>query len=285
MRCAPGIPAECAAAEAFEAGASGAEERESEVGADSIELWFYAPEPAAAAVRDALLRLATSGGAALALLGSELAPDEDWSVRWREGLGVVRISGRLAVRPSFVADDGRGGAGLVIEPGQAFGTGGHASTRLALELLDGLAAPQLEGARVLDAGTGSGVLALAALALGARSAVGFDLDPIAVREARENARRNALGARLGLFAGPLAALRAPPFDLVLANLLRTELLPILDGLAAALRPGGRAVLSGLLASERAALAAPLERAGLTVETAVEAHDPSGDVWLGLVTCR
>jgi ribosomal protein L11 methyltransferase len=284
VRAAAAEAAERAAAEAFDAGASGIEERELEEGAARIELLVYAPEPAAQAVLAALERIAR-GGAALEVLGREPAPDEDWSVRWREGLAVVRISPRLAVRPPFVPDDSQGAAALVIDPGQAFGTGGHASTRLALTLLDGLAGAALHGARVLDVGTGSGVLALAALRLGAESAVGFDLDPVAVREARANAAANGLAARARLFAGPIAALRAPAFDLVLANLLRRELLPILEPLAGALRPGGLAVIAGLLASEREPTARALAEAGLSVESALEEGDPAGDVWLGLVTRR
>jgi ribosomal protein L11 methyltransferase len=250
----------------------------------ATELWIYAPAPAAAGVWSALEAAARAARGALRLLAREPVDHADWSTRWREGLGVVRISARLAVRPPFVADE-PGPPALVIEPGQAFGTGGHASTRLALALLDALEREGLEGARVLDAGTGSGVLALAALRLGAASALGFDLDPVAVREARANAERNGLAQQLRLFAGPIAALRATGFDLVLANLLRTELVPILPALGAALRPRGRAVLSGLLASERDAVAAALASHGLRIESACEGADPTGDVWLGLVTRR
>jgi ribosomal protein L11 methyltransferase len=283
LRAEAGEAAERAAAEAFDAGASGIEELALEEDAARIELQVYAPEPAAGAVLAALDRIARDG-AALEVLGREPAPDEDWSVRWREGLGVVRISPRLAVRPPFVPDDSQGTA-LVIDPGQAFGTGGHASTRLALTLLDGLADAALRGASVLDVGTGSGVLALSALRLGAESAVGFDLDAIAVSEARANAVANGVEGRVRLFAGPIAALRAPAFDLVLANLLRRELLPILAPLAGALRPGGVAVLAGLLESEREETTTALAEAGLPVESALEEADPAGDVWLGLVTRR
>jgi ribosomal protein L11 methyltransferase len=276
--------AERAAAEAFAAGASGIEERSGEGRPGGTELLVYAPAAAAAAVARGLARLADEApSGALRVSPAEPAPDEDWSVRWRAGLRIVRISPRLAVRPPFLPDEGEPPA-LVIDPGQAFGTGGHASTRLALAGLDALG-EMLRGARVLDAGTGSGVLALAALALGARSAVGFDLDPVAVREARSNAERNGFAARLRLFAGGIDALRAPPFDVVVANLLRSELLPILPGLASALRERGAAVFAGLLASEQAEVEAALARAGLSIERAQREEDPTGDLWLGLVTRR
>jgi ribosomal protein L11 methyltransferase len=274
--------AERAAAEAFEAGATGLEERDA---GGITELWIYAPAPAVPAVERALAALAHEAGEALHVAAAEPAPEEDWSVRWREGLGTVRISARLAVRPPFVAPDGDGRA-LVVDPGQAFGTGGHASTRLALGWIDALPDAALRGARVLDAGTGSGVLALAALQLGAESAVGFDLDPVAVREARSNAAANGLSHRARFFTGPVAALAAPPaprFDLVLANLLRSEVLPILPDLARRLRPGGHAVLSGLLVSELAEMTAALAREGLRVAGTREEHDAAGDSWLGLLT--
>jgi ribosomal protein L11 methyltransferase len=278
--------AERASAEAFDAGASGLEERGAGAGSDTVELWIYAPAASAAAVWEALgVAAAREDPRALERLERQEVADEDWSTRWREGLGIVRISARLAVRPPFVADDRAGAPALVVEPGQAFGTGGHASTRLALALLDGLGDESLRGARVLDVGTGSGVLALAALALGAASAVGFDLDPVAVREASANALRNETRPRLRLFAGPIQALRAAPFDLVLANLLRTELQPILPAVVAALRPGGRAVLSGLLASEADEMGVALAAAGLAVDERRDEADPSGERWLGLVTRR
>jgi ribosomal protein L11 methyltransferase len=273
--------AERAAAEAFAAGATGLEERDVE---GATELSIYAPAPAAGAVAEALAALARDAGSALRVLDAEPAPEIDWSVRWREGLRVVRISPRLAVRPPFVPEDA-GSPALVIDPGQAFGTGGHASTRLALELLDALPDAALRGARVLDAGTGSGVLALAALRLGAGRAVGFDLDATAVREARINAAANGLAARAQLFAGPIAALAACSFDLVLANLLRSEVLPILPDLAQRLRPGGHAILSGLLVAERTEMAAALARAGLAVAGSREERDTTGDEWLGLLTAR
>jgi ribosomal protein L11 methyltransferase len=276
--------AERAAAEAFDAGATGIEERDT---GGITELWIYAPATAAPAVERALAALARDIDEPFHVAAAEPAPDEDWSVRWREGLGTVRISARLAVRPPFVAPDGDGPT-LVVDPGQAFGTGGHASTRLALEWIDALPVHAIRGARVLDAGTGSGVLALAALQLGAASAVGFDLDPVAIREARSNAAANGLAARAQFFAGPVAALTAPAaplFDLVRANLLRSEVLPILPDLAARLRPGGHAVLSGLLVAEREEMAAALAREGLHIAGAREEHDVAGDSWLGLLTAR
>lgn len=278
--------AERVSADAFAAGASGLEERALEgVGGTASELWVYAPHARVAAVQAAVAALAALPAGAVRWLGTEPTPDEDWSRRWREGLGVVRISKRLSVRPPFVAAEGVGGASIVIDPGQAFGTGGHASTGLALTLLDALPDAAIRGARVLDAGTGSGVLLLSALALGAASGVGFDLDGVAVHEARRNAVSNGLSGRAHFFAGPIAAVEGARFGLGLANLLRTELLPVLRDLAIGIEPGGHLVLSGLLASERTEVEAALAAVGLAVCSSREVRDPSGDAWLGLLTRR
>jgi ribosomal protein L11 methyltransferase len=171
---------------------------------------------------------------------------------------------RAASRPFVVGrrlwiDPGEPGPGqppagriaLRIPASRAFGTGTHESTRLALLALEDEVRPDAD---VLDAGTGSGVLALAAAALGARRAVGFDTDLEAVFVARENARRHAFGARVGLFAGPVDA-AAGRFALVVANMLPEELVPLLPALAARLERGGRLILSGIPAERERAVAA------------------------------
>jgi ribosomal protein L11 methyltransferase len=134
-----------------------------------------------------------------------------------------------------------GRVALRLPASRAFGTGGHESTRLALRALE---EEVPEGADVLDAGTGSGILALAAAALGARRAVAFDRDAEAVFVARENARRHPFGARVHLFAGEVDA-AAGKYAIVVANMLPEELSPILPALASRVEPRGRLVLSGV----------------------------------------
>lgn len=299
--------AERAAAEAYEAGARGLEERTPEGGAAAegeaaergTRLLLYVPRRRAGAVRRALAPLEGEG---LRVAAPEAVVPEDWARSWRAGLGPVEISPRLVVRPSFAAaapaagcveERGAGGSReprerieLVIDPGQAFGTGGHASTRLALALLDAIPRRGLAGARVLDVGCGTGVLAIAACRLGAERAVAFDLDPLAAEATARNAARNGAGARVAAFAGPLGAL-APglDFDLLLANLLRSEMLPLLPALAARTRAGGRALFSGLLASEGPDVEARLAAAGLHVESRREATDAGGEAWVAFLTRR
>lgn len=272
--------AERAAAEAYAAGAAGLEEREDGGG---VTWLLYVPMASASAVREALAAL---DPAPLEIGPVEPAPDVDWSEQWKLGLGASVISPRLVVRPSFVAHAlAPGQLELVIDPGQAFGTGTHASTRLALEWIDALAPTLGAGARVLDVGTGSAVLALAAALLAPVRAIGFDLDPVAVFEARRNVTLAGCTDRVQLFAGELAALAGPPFDLVVANLLRSEVTPLLGGLAARTRPGGQAIFSGLLASETAMFTDALRAAGFSLVAAREFEDATGDCWAGLLTRR
>lgn len=261
------LEGELALADAFEAGAAGAEE------VDALTWQLYASDTAAPAVARAL-----AGHARGVRVATPLAvPDVDWSERWKQGLEVVVVSARLRVRPSFVAAPlPPGQAEVVVDPGQAFGTGGHASTRLALEWIDALLPGLPAGARVLDAGCGTGVLALAALRLGAARAVAFDLDPLAT----EAARRNAAGSGLDLFLGPIEALAATRFELVVANLLRTEMLPLLPQLAA--HSAGALVLSGLLAEEAPAVVEACAGLGLRHEAERERADASGERWTALL---
>ena len=128
-------------------------------------------------------------------------------------------------------------------PARAFGTGSHESTSLALELLEDA---DLRGRRVLDVGTGTGVLAFAALLFGAKSVVGFDVDPASPFHARDNSALNGLHPRL--FAGRLAAVRERPrFDLALVNVVPEQILPEMPGPRPPLAPGAEAILSGILA--------------------------------------
>ena len=230
----------------------------------------------------------------ITVAGSDVGPvmpieDQDWSQAWQQGLHAIEVGRRLLVRPSFVAAELRVGQHeLVIDPGQAFGTGGHASTLLALEWIEAASSGPAgfrADTRVLDVGTGTGILALAALRLGAGSAVGLDLDPEAAFAAHGCAERNGLTARLRLFIGPVEALCTEPFDWVFANLLKRELVPIAAQLAAFTRPGGRAILSGLLAVERDSVETLLGSLGFALQGIRTRQDGAGDQWISLLMAR
>jgi ribosomal protein L11 methyltransferase len=169
-------------------------------------------------------------------------PDEDWVAKSKAQFGPIRISARLWIVPSWHVPPEPDAINLMLDPGLAFGTGSHPSTRLCLQWLDRTIGG---GETVLDYGCGSGILAIAALKLGARHAVGVDIDPDAVAAARANARRNGVE---GEFLDGLA-----PFtftaDVVVANILANPLKVLAPLLASRIRRGGRLALSGILPNQ------------------------------------
>lgn len=279
VRAADAAIAERLSAEAWAAGAMGIEERAT---AGAVDLVIYAPSAAVAEVRAAVAEL----GVAEAIGAVADVPDTDWSEQWKEGLAVIEVSPRLRIRPSFIdAPATAGQSELVIDPGQAFGTGGHVSTRLVLEWLDEISDALPAHPQVLDVGTGTGVLALAAIELAGATAVAFDLDPLATAAALENAKINDLAGSLRIFTGSLEALREVGFDLVVANLLKNEMLPLARGMAGMTRPGGCLVLSGLLASDAAAVSRVFEAEGFVPASARTSADANGNVWVALLMRR
>jgi len=185
---------------------------------------------------------------------------EDWSTRWREGLGPRRL-GRLTIVPSWLpqASD-PDPLTVVLDPETAFGSGEHGSTRAALTLLSRLVQP---GNRVLDLGSGSGILTIAAIKLGAASAIGIEVDAEANEVACRNAARNEVALQVEFLegdAGILAPL-AGPADLLLSNILRTVNTTLLPVIARSLRPGGVAIFSGMEQDEAVQFRADLTTAG------------------------
>lgn len=194
---------------------------------------------------------------------AEPLADRDWNAAWAESVEPIRVGRRVVVRPSWKAAPLQpGDIELVLDPKQAFGSGHHATTRLLIERLEETVRG---GERVLDAGTGSGILAMAALRLGAASAVGLDHDPVAVECARDYAAANGFGQELELRVQPLDdTLPAARFDLILANLDRRTLLETASLLRRAAVPGARLLLSGLLAEDEAEVAGALALTGLAL---------------------
>ena len=172
--------------------------------------------------------------------------DQDWTRVWMEDFHPMRFGRRLWIYPWNVEppDDGSERALVRLDPGLAFGTGTHPTTALCLEWLD---AQELAGRSVLDYGCGSGVLALAALQLGAAHVTGIDNDPQALAASRDNAERNGVDARLSLLAPEDFA--DTPADVLVANILAGPLAELAPRFARCTRPGAPFALSGILAGQ------------------------------------
>jgi ribosomal protein L11 methyltransferase len=173
-------------------------------------------------------------------------PDDDWAAQSQASLQPVRV-GRLVIAPPWaVTPDGAPHDVIVIKPSMGFGTGHHATTQVCLALMQ---EAQLAGAAVLDVGTGSGVLAIAAVALGASHALAIDTDADAIDSARENVDLNGVADRLTLQLGDIADLDLNAFDLVIANLTGALLQRMAPKLAGMTGAGGRLIVSGILEDE------------------------------------
>jgi ribosomal protein L11 methyltransferase len=177
--------------------------------------------------------------------------DQDWERAWMDQYAPMRFGARTWIVPwnMEAPAESAGGAIVRLDPGLAFGSGTHPTTALCLAWLDGLDA--LAGSELLDVGCGSGILALAALKLGAARADGVDNDPQALAASRDNAERNGVGERLALYAPEDAPQRTYP--VVVANILAVALDALADSIAARVAPGGRLALSGILAGQEDAL--------------------------------
>lgn len=173
----------------------------------------------------------------------------DWSARWRESLAPFEVGRRWWIDPhpgsNHAPPDGR--LRLSVVPRAAFGSGTHESTQLVLMQLEEI---DCAGSSVLDVGTGSGVLAVAADRMGAGWVLGLDIDPIAAWEATRTAAAQSWVCRPSMLAGPMSCLGGAVFDLVLCNMIVTEFGPILPEIRRVLAPTGRVVLSGILECER-----------------------------------
>lgn len=191
--------------------------------------------------------------------------DEDWARRWKEGLAPRRVTHRLVIKPTWTEWAAASGETVLdIDPQMAFGTGEHATTRGCLRLLDESVRP---GDRVLDVGSGSGILAIAAVRLGAADVVAVEPDGDANLNARDNLARNGVESRVRIVeaaADPELLRSLGSFDLILANILSRVILPLLPALRDCLAPCGRLVVSGILEDEADGVAAAADQAGLSV---------------------
>jgi ribosomal protein L11 methyltransferase len=241
---------------------------------DGILHLFWPEDRWNAAALDDLKKVLAQMGAGDADLTIIAVPDQDWNANWAASLQPILLGRRVRIRQSWhAADPGFSGIELVIDPKRAFGTGYHATTQLVVEWLE---AHIRGGERVLDIGTGSSILAMTAIRLGAASALGLDSDPVAVECAQEYASVNGFGRDLELRVASFEDLDAGKFDVVVANLDIRTLPRLCEFLKRLMADGARACLSGLQEQDYEEVVAALDRAGLTVIDRFQRED-----WLSL----
>jgi ribosomal protein L11 methyltransferase len=187
--------------------------------------------------------------------------EEEWADAWKQFFRLNRVGRRLVVCPTWIDYSPEADEVLIrLDPGMAFGTGEHPTTRLCLESLETCLRPDQT---VLDLGTGSGILAIAAALMGAERVVAVDIDPVAVGIARENAAMNGVEGRVQVLEGSLEAAK-PPFDLILANISSAGIIQMAPELARALAPQGRLIASGIGDHLAGTCQAVLQNTGLRV---------------------
>jgi ribosomal protein L11 methyltransferase len=214
-----------------------------------------------------------------ARIETEPLADVDWSVAWRQSIRVQTV-GALIVAPPWLATGLDAARTILIDPGMAFGTGDHATTRGVIRLLQQVISA---GDRVADLGAGSAILSIAAAKRGAAYVAAIELDPDAIGNAEENVRRNGVGDRVTVIEGDAATLLplVAPVRVIMANIISSVLMELLPSFALVLPDDGRAILSGMLRSERPDLIREFSDAGWQVE----GEELEGDWWSATIARR
>jgi ribosomal protein L11 methyltransferase len=236
---------------------------------EPVTMHAYVPmdgseEEARQRVSEGLWHFSSIGAHFVGALETRPVNEEDWANAWKEHFHVTQIGQRIIIRPSWRDYTLKAGEVVItLDPGMAFGTGLHPTTRMCLEQVEQLTRP---GMRVLDVGTGSGILALAAAKLGADHVYSIDNSSVAVESATENATINGLSERIQVVLGTLDEATAHSmvgqYDLVLANIIAHIIGSLAPQLAQVLAPNGLLVVSGIIEARRQDAEAPLLAAGL-----------------------
>jgi ribosomal protein L11 methyltransferase len=267
IRVVPAHEPEAALAALFGAGAQGVHE-------DGGALITHFPPEADVEAITAAVRRADPG----ANVSVGRTPDIDWSEAWKHLLS-VRTVGELSIAPPWLATDLDPSRTIVVDPGMAFGTGDHPTTRSVVRLMQHL---PIRDARVADLGAGSAVLSIAAAKLDARAVTAVELDPDAIGNANENVDRNGVAGVVHVIEGdallllPLVA----PVDVILANIVSRVHLELLPVMADALSANGQAVLSGILSDEREMMVDRLTATGWTI-----VDEDIEDIWWSATISR
>jgi ribosomal protein L11 methyltransferase len=268
VRVRPGASAEAALGALFAVGSEGVQEAGNEL------LTHFPCDTDEVMIRAAVL--AADPGADVE---TRVIPSLDWSEEWKRGIGAHEL-GALTIVPPWLAEGRDPARTIVIEPEMAFGTGEHQTTRGVVRLLPSVIRA---GDRVADLGSGSAVLSIAAVKLGAKHVTAIELDHDSIANAEQNIGRNGVADRVTVIEGD-AALLLPlvaPVRVVLANIISSVLLELLPSIAEALTPDGEAVLSGILGEERSMMLEAFASGGWTLP----GEDEEGSWWSARIARR
>ena len=192
-------------------------------------------------------------------LDRQTVAEADWAEIWKQYYKPFRAGKSLVVKPSWESYAAQPGDKVIeIDPGMAFGTGTHETTAMCMSFLDDLICP---GMKVLDVGTGSGILAMGAALLGAEAVTAIDIDPMAVKVARENVARGGLSEKVSVYEGDLLSAAGQDYDLCVANIIADVIMMLASPLKQHVKPGGLFICSGIIKERAEEVVLALENAG------------------------
>ena len=207
----------------------------------------------------------------------ELLEDKNWNELWEKSREVIRVSERILIKPSFKDYSAKPDeVVLTIDPKMSFGTGEHQSTKLVLRLLEKYIK---KGMKVLDVGSGTGILSIAAVKLGATKAVAVDFDEICLENCRENCSLNKVSNLVEVLTGEIDVVKEKNFDLILANIQKSVLLEIAEKIKSKVKSNGIVILSGLLESDKSAIDRKYNKLGFRIKQIEQM-----DEWIAMVIC-
>ena len=269
---------EMASALLFDAGTTGIITLEESDHAVKLGAYFDAAAHPEEIARDIEAGFARAGiRASLMSMAITAVADQDWMQKWKEGFAPIAIGERLVIAPSWELPDASERIVIQINPGMAFGTGTHETTRMCLELLEA----HWRGGRMIDVGTGTGILAIAASKLAPHSEIiAIDIDPLAVKVARENIDINHANSTIDIREGQPAEYAGGAFDVVVANLTAEVIIALRSDLVGCMATSGTLILSGILTT----LAADVERALKEASVSIIERRAAGE-WTALVAAR
>ena len=205
----------------------------------------------------------------------EIIEDKNWNELWEKSREVIRVSDRIVIKPTFKEYSAKQNEiVLTIDPKMSFGTGEHQTTKLILKLLEKYVT---QGIKVLDVGSGTGILAIASVKLGASRAIAVDFDEICLENCKENCILNSVEDSVEILTGEIADINETGFDLILANIQKNVILETAEKIKTKLKPKGVVILSGLLESDKSAIEKKYHSLGYKTEQMEQM-----DEWIAIV---